>query len=116
MKRNVEARAAVAESIEVRADVVAQSGDLVSIPAVCFIDDLCLLLRMSRRNIQRLRRHRAFPIAELPALDKRPRWSGLAVREFIESGKRSARQLVPVLSHSPRTVAAHQTRSKGHAR
>lgn len=56
----------------------------LEIPSVCFIEDLCRVLRMSRRQVHRLRRHRAFPISELPALDRRPRWSGDAVRRFIE--------------------------------
>lgn len=57
---------------------------LEAIPAVCFLEDVCRLLRVSRRTVERLRRHRAFPIPELPALDKRPRWSGAAVQRFLE--------------------------------
>ena len=71
----------------------------VVIPAVCFIDDLARILRTSRRTIEKLRRHRAFHIPELPSIDKRPRWSGEAVRRFLDReakpaargwGKRSA--------------------------
>jgi hypothetical protein len=54
------------------------------IPQVCFASDLCRILSMSGRQLRRLRRARAFPIPELPALDRRPRWSGLEVRKFIE--------------------------------
>jgi hypothetical protein len=56
------------------------------IPNVCFLDDVAKHLRVSRRTIEKLRRHRCFPIREMDALDKRPRWSGDAVRRFIESG------------------------------
>lgn len=51
---------------------------------MCFIEDLVRLLRTSRRTIARLRRAGAFPIRELPAWDKRPRWSGADVRAFLE--------------------------------
>jgi hypothetical protein len=54
------------------------------IPAVCFIRDVCRALRMSRTTLKRLRRHGAFPIPELPALDKHPRWSGAEVQKFLE--------------------------------
>ena len=54
------------------------------IPAVCFIEDVARILRMSRRTVERLRRHGAFPIAELPALDARPRWSGDAVQRWLK--------------------------------
>jgi phage terminase Nu1 subunit (DNA packaging protein) len=53
--------------------------------AIYFMEDLVQLLGTSRRTIQRLRRHGAFPIAELPALDKRPRWSRVAVERYLAS-------------------------------
>jgi hypothetical protein len=56
----------------------------VSIPDVCLIDDICRELKISRTTLKRLRRAGAFPIAELPSLDKHPRWSGAAVRRFLE--------------------------------
>lgn len=60
-------------------------ADSCEIPHVCLIGDLCRILQVSRTTIEKLRRHRAFPIPELPALDKRPRWSGDAVRAFLAS-------------------------------
>jgi hypothetical protein len=54
------------------------------LPAVYFIEDLCRELRISRRTIERLLRARAFPIPELPALDKRHRWSPGGVERFIQ--------------------------------
>lgn len=51
----------------------------------CFVTDLARILRISRTTIDRMRRYRSFPIRELPVLDKRPRWSGTAVRRFLES-------------------------------
>lgn len=53
------------------------------IPAVCFMEDLARALRTSLRTIKRMRRFGSFPIPELPAIDRRPRWSGEAVRRFI---------------------------------
>jgi hypothetical protein len=57
---------------------------------VLFIDDLADALRTSRSTIERLRRHRSFPIPELPSLDKRPRWSRVAVERFL-AGEASQR-------------------------
>jgi hypothetical protein len=64
----------------------ARPSHLDAIPAVCFIEDLTRWLGVSRTTIERLRRHDCFPIPEIPSLDKRPRWAGLAVRRFIEQG------------------------------
>lgn len=52
--------------------------------AVLFLEDVCRELKVARRTVERLRRHGAFPIPELPALDKRPRWSRSAVNAFLE--------------------------------
>lgn len=49
---------------------------------VLFLEDVCRELRVSRSTVERLRRHRAFPIPEMPSLDKRPRWSSDAVEAF----------------------------------
>lgn len=49
---------------------------------VLFIEDVCRELKVSRTTVERLRRHGAFPIPEMPALDKRPRWSSEAVEAF----------------------------------
>lgn len=54
-------------------------------PRVYFIDDICRELRVSRRVLENLRRHRAFPVPELPALDRRPRWSAAAVDAYLAS-------------------------------
>jgi len=61
------------------------------IPTVCLVDDICRLLKISRSTLTRLRRARAFPIRELPSLDKHPRWSGADVQRFIEGGSGLAR-------------------------
>jgi hypothetical protein len=64
-----------------------------TVPAVCFIDDLARILRTSRRTIEKLRRHRAFPIREIPAIDKRPRWAGADVEKFLASASVPAKTL-----------------------
>lgn len=61
---------------------------MTEIPRVCFMEDVCTHLRMSLRTLKRLRRAGAFPIKELPTLDKRPRWSGADVQAFLD-GKRT---------------------------
>lgn len=55
------------------------------IPDVCFIEDLARALRTSVRTIKRMRRFDSLPIPELPTIDRRPRWSGKDVREFIDN-------------------------------
>jgi len=57
------------------------------VPDVCFIPDVCKALGISRRTVARLLRHGAFPLPELPALDRRHRWSGARVRQFRESAQ-----------------------------
>jgi predicted DNA-binding transcriptional regulator AlpA len=55
------------------------------LPPVCFVEDVCEALRMSRRTFEKLLRHGAFPIPEiLPRLDRRHRFSGSAVQAFID--------------------------------
>jgi hypothetical protein len=50
---------------------------------VYFIEDLARELRTSVTTLRRLRRYGVCPIEELPSLDKRPRWSGEAVRRYL---------------------------------
>lgn len=52
---------------------------------VYFLEDLCGYLKVSRRTLERLRAHRALPLHELPALDKRPRFSGAEILRFLEN-------------------------------
>jgi hypothetical protein len=56
-----------------------------TIPDVCFLEDVARALRTSRSTVKRLRACGTFPIPELPSIDKRPRWSGKDVREFIDN-------------------------------
>lgn len=51
--------------------------------AVYFIEELSGFLRVSRRTIERARRHGTFPIPELSSLDKRPRWSGESILAYL---------------------------------
>ncbi|MEO7189991.1 MAG: helix-turn-helix domain-containing protein [Vicinamibacterales bacterium] len=51
-----------------------------------FLDELAALLRVSRSTIERRRREGTFPIPELSALDRRPRWSRHAVQQYLASG------------------------------
>jgi predicted DNA-binding transcriptional regulator AlpA len=55
------------------------------LPLICFAEDVCEALGISRATLKRLRRHGAFPIPEIyPPLDKRPRWSRAAVDAYVE--------------------------------
>jgi hypothetical protein len=53
---------------------------------VLFIDDLAHMLRASRTTIERRRKDRSLPFPELPAIDKRPRWSRRVVDGLLSSG------------------------------
>lgn len=57
-----------------------------SLPLILFDADLCALFSISRTTLRKLRRLGAFPIAPMPALDKRARYSRSAVERFIEGG------------------------------
>jgi hypothetical protein len=52
---------------------------------VYFLEDLSRILQVSRRTLERLRAHHALPVRELPALDKRPRFSGQAVLDYLHN-------------------------------
>jgi hypothetical protein len=52
---------------------------------VMFIEEVAAKCRVSRRTIERARRARLFPIPELPAIDKRPRWSRRDVERYLTS-------------------------------
>jgi hypothetical protein len=69
----------------------------VSIPDVCLIDDVARILKTSVRTIKRRLRCGAFPIPELPSIDKKHRWSGESVRRYVAgedvSMKRSLRRV-----------------------
>ena len=56
------------------------------LPAVLLLDDLAELLRCSPTTIKRRLRARVFPVAPLPGIDKRPRWSKTAVLRWLAAG------------------------------
>lgn len=56
------------------------------LPEVLFLDDLAALLRCSPSTIMRRVRARVFPVAPLPGIDKRPRWSKAALLEWLAAG------------------------------
>lgn len=81
---------------------------MTPLPSVCFIEDVCRELRISRRTLERLRRHGAFPIRELPSLDKRPRWSRDSLARYLEGQ--------PQLSVRRRAIAmVHDGKGRGAA-
>jgi predicted DNA-binding transcriptional regulator AlpA len=50
---------------------------------VLFIEDICIVLGMGRRSVERKLHYGAFPIPTIPSLDKRHRWSRSAVDAFL---------------------------------
>ena len=56
------------------------------LPAVLFLEDMAELLRCSTTTIKRRLRARVFPVAPLPGIDKRPRWSKAAVLHWLAVG------------------------------
>jgi Helix-turn-helix domain len=61
-------------------------------PAVLFDADICDELRISRTTLKRLRRARAFPIPELPSLDKKHRYARIDVEAFLARTKLALRR------------------------
>ncbi len=57
--------------------------DLDALPLILYDADLCGVLGVSRTTLRKLRRHGAFPIPELPALDKRKRYGRPDVERYI---------------------------------
>ena len=51
-----------------------------------FLEDLAVLLRCSTTTIKRRVRARVFPMAPLPGIDKRPRWSKTVVLQWLAVG------------------------------
>ena len=60
--------------------------EVEELPAVLFLDDMAELLRCSPTTIKRRLRARVFPVAPLPGIDKRPRWSKTAVLQWLAVG------------------------------
>ena len=53
--------------------------------------DLAKLLRVSRSTIERRRHEGSFPIPELVAIDRRPRWSRRAVLAYLATSPNAIR-------------------------
>jgi predicted DNA-binding transcriptional regulator AlpA len=60
------------------------AGALDELPLVLFVEDVARLLGTSRSSIYRALRARTFPIPQLASVDRKPRWSRLAVVKFLE--------------------------------
>lgn len=54
------------------------------IPDVCFVEDVCRELRLSRRTFHRLRALKLLPLTELQRLDRRLRFAGESVAALKE--------------------------------
>ena len=61
----------------------------VALPEVLFLEDVAALLRCLPSTIKRRLRARVFPVAPLPRIDKRHRWSKAAVLEGLALGDRA---------------------------
>ena len=56
------------------------------LPEVLFLEDVAPLLRCSPSTIKRRLRAHVFPVAPLPGIDKRPRWSKAALAQWLTVG------------------------------
>ena len=56
------------------------------LPDVLFLEDLAALLRCHPKTIRRRLDAHVFPVAPIPSIDRRPRWSKAAVLEWLASG------------------------------
>ena len=63
-----------------------RDGGADGLPEVLFMDDVAGLLRCSPSTIKRRLRARVFPVAPLPGIDKRPRWSKAALLDWLAAG------------------------------
>ena len=61
-------------------------GGSDSLPDVLLLDDMAALLRCSPSTIKRRLRAHVFPVAPLPAIDKRLRWSKAAMLRWLADG------------------------------
>ncbi len=60
--------------------------DVESLPEVLFLDDMAALLRCSRSTLERRVRAGTFPLAPVPGIDKRLRWSKAATLHWLAVG------------------------------
>ena len=51
-----------------------------------FLDELAALLRCSRATLERRVKSRAFPVPSIQGVDSRPRWSKVAVLQWLALG------------------------------
>jgi hypothetical protein len=73
---------------------------------VLFIEDLAHLLRASRTTIERRRKDRSLPFPELPAIDKRPRWSRRVVEDLMSLTTSSVHRRQPRRPFAPTRMKA----------
>ena len=62
------------------------SAGRAELPEVLLLDDVAALLRCSPTTIKRRLRAHVFPVAPLPGIDKRPRWSKAMLLRWLEAG------------------------------
>ena len=60
--------------------------DVETLPAVLFLEELSALLRCSRATLERRVKARVFPVAPIQGVDSRPRWSKVAVMQWLALG------------------------------
>ena len=60
--------------------------DVETLPPVLFLEDLAALLRCSRATLERRVKAGVFPVAPIQGVDSRPRWSKVAVLQWLALG------------------------------
>lgn len=62
------------------------SAGVDELPEVLLLEDVAALLRCSTTTIKRRLRAHVFPVAPLPGIDKRPRWSKKMLLQWLAVG------------------------------
>ena len=77
-----------ARHVEARGEGDPSDSDITSdeLPDVLFLGDLATLLRCHPKTIRRRIEARVFPVAPIPGIDRRPRWSKTAVLQWLATG------------------------------
>ena len=56
------------------------------LPDVLFVEEVAELLRCHPKTIKRRLDHHVFPVAPIPGIDRRPRWSKAEVLQWLSTG------------------------------
>jgi len=87
-KQALQALASPAEQADRPLDLSDRATQFQVIPQVCLIDDVCRLLRISKRQFGYLMARRQLALQELPRFDRKRRFTGESVARVIRMRRR----------------------------